>query len=667
MQQINWGIIGPGSIASAFAYSIQGTSNSKLISVYGRNEDKTKTFANKFEIAAQHDLKEFITDTKIDAVYIATPHSEHFTFTLEAITNGKHVLCEKPFTMNAFESMTLLNLACSSNIFLMEAYMYRTHPQTKNILSNLNFIQDENKKILIEASFGFEADVPIDHRLRNPQLGGGAILDIGCYPLTMCKLIAGHLQGQQFADPKSLEASGQLDETGVDLQSHAHIIFSDTIEAKISCAINQQLANNLVISNQQKSIAISQPWHCGQFQDGKSSILFYQGDEVINEISFEDNVGLFTREIEHASDCILNNKIESELISHIETQSNMFWLDQWRQKMEVIYPKDSLKYSPVLRSKTYVHQSSLLEKIIIPGLSKSGSRLTLGCDNQTSELHAFTMFDHFFGAGGRIFDSAFIYNNGMGDKYLGKWMSSRGVQAEVIVIGKAAHTPHCEPKFIRPQIIESLERLQTTQLDIFCLHRDNPEVPVSEFVDALTEVKNEGLIDLIGASNWEFHRFSEARDYASISGRESFTVLSNNFSLAEMIEPVWPGCVGVTDQYLNYLIEQEIMLFPWSSQARGFFIKQKEVMSSGHFSNPNLDEEKRVWHHEKNLKRRQVCFDIAEEKNVQPIQIALAYVLHKSHLIFPLIGPRTVFETNSSIQASQINLTSKELQALAQD
>ena len=75
MQQINWGIIGPGSIASAFAYSIQGASNSKLISVYGRSKDKTKTFANKFEIAAHHDLTEFIKDAKIDAVYIATPHS----------------------------------------------------------------------------------------------------------------------------------------------------------------------------------------------------------------------------------------------------------------------------------------------------------------------------------------------------------------------------------------------------------------------------------------------------------------------------------------------------------------------------------------------------------------------------------------------------------------
>lgn len=134
-----------------------------------------------------------------------------------------------------------------------------------------------------------------------------------------------------------------------------------------------------------------------------------------------------------------------------------------------------------------------------------------------------------------------------------------------------------------------------------------------------------------------------------------------------MIEPVWPGCVGVNDDFLEYLIEEEIMLFPWSSQARGFFIKKKEVISSEHFSNPTLDEEMRVWHYEKNLKRRKACFDLADQRNVQPIQIALAYVLHKSNLIFPLIGPRSISESNSSIQATQIELTTAELQALAQD
>jgi aryl-alcohol dehydrogenase-like predicted oxidoreductase len=277
------------------------------------------------------------------------------------------------------------------------------------------------------------------------------------------------------------------------------------------------------------------------------------------------------------------------------------------------------------------------------------------------------MFDHFYGSGGRIFDTAFIYNHGMGDTYLGDWINARKVEDDVIVLGKGAHTPECEPKYIRPQVLKSLERLQIPKLDIFCLHRDNPDIPVDEFIDALADIKNEGLVDLIGASNWEMDRFSEARDYAMKNAKEPFTVLSNNFSLAEMIEPVWPGCVGVNDHYLKYLIEERIMLFPWSSQARGFFIQKKEVMSNEHFSNPTLDEEKRVWHYEKNLQRRQACFEVAKARNVQPIQVALAYVLHKSQLIFPLIGPRTIFESNSSIQATQLLLTAKELQVLAQD
>ena len=667
MPKINWGIIGPGSIANAFSYSIKNATNSKLISVYGRDPCKTDNFANKFNIDAYHQLEDFLSHKDLDAIYIATPHSEHFFYALEGIKNRKHVLCEKPFTMNAFESMVLLDLANTKNVFLMEAFMYRTHPQTKNILDNLNFLSDAKEKIMIEASFGFKADVPSTHRLRNPELGGGAILDVGCYPLTMVKLIAGQLQGLAFADPKSLSATGQIDKMGVDLQSHAHLIFSDLIEAKISCAINEDFSNNLVISNGKYSISISDPWHCGQFQEGISSIHLSHDGRSSKEIKCIDETGLFSREIEHAAKSILESKIESKLICHAETQSNMFWLDRWRQEMKIDCPKAQIKNSPILQSKAYLLQESHLNKHVLPGLSKLGSRLALGCDNQTSDLHAFTMFDHFYGSGGRIFDTAFIYNHGMGDKYLGDWIKARNVEKDVIVLGKGAHTPECEPKYIRPQVLESLDRLQISKLDIFCLHRDNPDIPVDEFIDALAEIKNEGLVNLIGASNWEMDRFSEARNYAVKNAKEPFTVLSNNFSLAEMIEPVWPGCVGVNDQYLKYLLDEQIMLFPWSSQARGFFIKKKETVSNEHFSNPTLDEEMRVWHHAKNLQRRQVCFDMATERNVQPIQIALAYVLKTSKLIFPLIGPRTISESNSSIQATQIELTASELQALAQD
>ena len=667
MNKIKWGIIGSGNIADAFAHSVKYCQDSDLVSVFGRNEEAVKQFSSKFTIKSYTNLDSFFTSDEIDAVYIATPHSSHFTYSLEAIKNNKHILCEKPLTMNYLESMTLLSLAKEAKVFLMEAYMYRTHPQTFNILDHLDLFKNTQEKIFIESSFGFSAELPKEHRLRNPLLGGGAILDVGCYPLSMVKLIAGNLQGMPFADPESIIATGRLDETGVDLQSEAHLVFSDQIEAKISCAIDEEYSNDLKIKSGNLELVVEQPWHCGQFQDGNSSIKILDSGNLIKEVSYLDTVGLFTREIDHASKCIQEEKFESALVSHADTQSNMLWLDKWRQEVKIKCPYESFENSPIPASRFYLMQKTQFQNTAIKGIEKNASRLALGCDNQTSSLHAFTMFDHFYGAGGRIFDTAYIYNNGKGDKYLGDWINSRNLEKDIIVIGKGAHTPQCEPQFIRPQILESLERLNIETLDIFCLHRDNPDIPVSEFMDALDEVKSEGLINLIGASNWDLERFSEARDYAQLNNKEPFTALSNNFSLAEMVDPVWPGCVGVNNQYINYLIENQIMLFPWSSQARGFFIEKKEITSNEHFSNPSLEEEVRVWHNEKNLKRRAKCFEIAKQKNLQPIQVALAYVVQKSSLIFPLIGPRTIFETNSSIEATQINLSAQEMIDLSID
>ncbi len=667
MNKIKWGIIGSGNIADAFAHSVKYCQDSDLVSVFGRNEEAVKQFSAKFTVKSYTNLDSFFTSDEIDAVYIATPHSSHFTYSLEAIKNNKHILCEKPLTMNYLESMTLLSLAKEAKVFLMEAYMYRTHPQTFNILHHLDLFKNTQEKIFIESSFGFSAELPKEHRLRNPLLGGGAILDVGCYPLSMVKLIAGNLQGMPFADPESIIATGRLDETGVDLQSEAHLVFSDQIEAKISCAIDEEYSNDLKIKSGNLELVVEQPWHCGQFQDGNSSIKILDSGNLIKEVSYLDTVGLFTREIDHASKCIQEEKFESALVSHADTQSNMLWLDKWRQEIKIKCPYESFENSPIPASRFYLMQKPQFQHTAIKGIEKNASRLALGCDNQTSSLHAFTMFDHFYGAGGRIFDTAYIYNNGKGDKYLGDWINSRNLEKDIIVIGKGAHTPQCEPQFIRPQILESLERLNIETLDIFCLHRDNPDIPVSEFMDALDEVKSEGLINLIGASNWDLERFSEARDYAQLNNKEPFTALSNNFSLAEMVDPVWPGCVGVNNQYINYLIENQIMLFPWSSQARGFFIEKKEITSNEHFSNPSLEEEVRVWHNEKNLKRRAKCFEIAKQKNLQPIQVALAYVVQKSSLIFPLIGPRTIFETNSSIEATQINLSAQEMIDLSID
>jgi aryl-alcohol dehydrogenase-like predicted oxidoreductase len=346
-------------------------------------------------------------------------------------------------------------------------------------------------------------------------------------------------------------------------------------------------------------------------------------------------------------------------MSHKDTFGNMLWLERWYVETGVKYPHNIPQSSPIF---SYDYSAvENIKKSAFEEISKEGSRIVFGCDNQTSQLHASTMFDHFYRNGGNIFDTAYIYNFGKSDKYLGEWIKTNDLSKDVMVLGKGAHTPECEPKFIKPQLEESLDRLMLDRLDIYCLHRDNTDIPSGEFIDALNEVRDEGLVSYLGASNWTLERFSEANEFAQNNDKVGFKVLSNNFSLANMNEPVWPGCVHCHEEFLDYLIENDIFLFPWSSQARGFFLEKDLFPKAEHFANPTLEEEKRVWHSKANLLRRDKCFELAEQLGCLPIELALAYVLNKHPNIFPLVGPRSIYESESCMQASKINLSGDQL------
>ena len=298
----------------------------------------------------------------------------------------------------------------------------------------------------------------------------------------------------------------------------------------------------------------------------------------------------------------------------------------------------------------------------LKGLNKDLSRLVLGCDNQSNIDHAFAMFDHFFSFGGNVFDTAFIYNKGKSEEYLGAWINDRGIRDKVAILGKGAHTPHCDPESVRKQLEVSLERLKADSLDIYCLHRDNPDIPVEEFVDSLDELKNEGLIEIKGVSNWTLERFVKAQEYSLNKGKEGFGALSNNFSLARMNQPVWPGCHSCSDQlFKEYILKNQVPVFPWSSQARGFFLESKNFRNPLHFSDPTKEERDRVWKSAENNERRTRCLSLAESKGVEPIQIALAFVLNQDFPCFPLIGSRKILETESSINACNISLSKIEL------
>ncbi|MDG1120715.1 MAG: aldo/keto reductase [SAR86 cluster bacterium] len=658
MTAIRWGILGTGSIAKAFAEAIQETEGD-LIAVASNTKQRAEEFVKDYQCEPVEGYHNLISNPAINAVYVATPHTSHFELSAECLRNKKAVLCEKPMTMNATETMALIDLSRKHNTLLMEAFMYKIHPQTQKIIS---LVKDRLQGPLqIKANFCFSVDVPETHRLVNKDLGGGSILDIGCYPTSISRYVVGAINNKEFMNPISFKAEGELNSQGIDLNASAKLKFEDGSVAEIKSATNKQTETDVIISDSQLSLIVNQPWHCGEFTERKSDIIVLNKDGTEEKYEIETEKGLYALQIDHFSELFNNRSIESSLIPHNDSHGNMISLDSWRKELKVFYKEDrgETRKTPIIPLDK-PRESLPISKI--PGINKDLSRVVFGCDNQSDSNHAFAMFDHFFSQGGNVFDTAYIYNEGKSDLYLGSWIDARGLREEVVVLGKGAHTPDCTPDKIRPQLDETLSRMSASYLDIYCLHRDNEDLPVEGFIDTLNELKDEGLVSVFGASNWSLKRFKEANDYALSTGKEPFTVLSNNFSLAHMNNPVWPGCFSCSeDDYLKYLTDNQISIFPWSSQARGFFLDTQEFTGLAHVADPNREEQDRVWGSADNLERRKRCFDLAAEKDVDPIQMALAFVLNQDFPSFPLIGPRNFFETASSLQATQIEVSSEEI------
>ena len=657
MKPIKWGILGTGAIAKAFADALQETEG-ELVAVASQSLKRAEDFSKPYNCSAIEGYQSLISLPEVEAIYVATPHTSHFELSAECLRNKKAVLCEKPMTINATETMSLIDISRKNNTLLMEAFMYKIHPQTQQVMK---VIQDNlTSPLNIRAEFCFAVDVPESHRLVNKELGGGSILDIGCYPMSISRHAVGAVHGKNFMNPVSIEGQGELNSQGIDLNASAKLVFEDGSLAEIKSATNLSSASDVEISDGETTIVLNQPWHCGEFTKRKSQIKLKKSNGDEESIDITTDVGLYALEIDHFSENLKNHNTESDLIPHNDSHGNMIALDTWRKALKVVYDEDrgERRQLPIISQNT---PRESLPTLSIPGLDKELSRIVFGCDNQSDTNHAFAMFDHFYSKGGNVFDTAYIYNNGKSDFYLGSWMESRNLRDEVVVLGKGAHTPDCMPEKIRPQLEETLSRMSTSYLDIYCLHRDNESLPIEGFIDTLNELKNEGLIKVFGASNWSLERFREANEYAEKEGKDGFTILSNNFSLARMNNPVWPGCFSCSeDEYVNYLKEKQIAIFPWSSQARGFFLDSQEFSGAAHIADPNREEQERVWGSVDNLERRSRCFELASKKSVDPIQMALAFVLNQEFPSFPLIGPRNFFETESSLEATKIELSLEE-------
>jgi aryl-alcohol dehydrogenase-like predicted oxidoreductase len=289
------------------------------------------------------------------------------------------------------------------------------------------------------------------------------------------------------------------------------------------------------------------------------------------------------------------------------------------------------------------------------GLAKKVSVLAMGGMILNTAPEAEAIFDAFFTAGGTVVDTAYVYGKGQIDRLLGKWINNRGVREQIVVIGKGAHTPHCRPEAISPQLEESLDRMQTDYTDLYFLHRDDPSVPAGEFVDVLNELLQAGRIRKFGGSNWSIARIDQANAYARTHGKTGFELLSNNFSLAEMVAPMWPGCISASDpESMIWLERTQTPIFAWSSQARGFFTDRA--------GREKLDDPTLVnsWYSDVNFARRDRVFELAHRLDASPAQIALACLFALPFPIFPLIGPASLSEFRDSMGALNVSLSASD-------
>ncbi len=657
---IRWGIIGPGAIAHNYADGLAQSKSGRLTAIASRDVTRRKAFGDQYAIAEAKrygDYATLLADPEVDAVYIATPHPWHAELSIAALRAGKHVLCEKPAGMNAAEVAAVTEVAAQQGRFFMEAFMYRCHPQIARVLAIIAS-GEIGVPQHIRTHFGFNAPYRPGSRLYELALGGGGILDVGGYPASLARLIAGAAIGAPFANPIAVKGIGTLAETGVDAVAYGLLTFASGFTAEIAVAVARNMDNRAVITGPLGQIVIDDPWVPGRNVGPSTTRLHVTvGTETrIEELG--DHRMLFAFEAEQVSKAIAAGLLQAPYPApgHADSIGNNELLDRWRN--EVGY-KTFAEIPASNRKLAGVVPEGLpdLPKVRLEGVDLPVSKLILGCDNRNNVAEGAVVWDAWMEAGGNAFDTGFVYGGGLHEKVLGEWIAARGVARDVVVIAKGGHTPYCTPRAVATQLDISLERLGLGFAPIYIMHRDNPAVPVGEFVDALNQMKAAGKIGIFGGSNWSPARLAEANAYAAKNGLEPLRILNNNLSLAVMEKPVWAGCItSNTPETLAALRKGGVTHLSWSSQARGYFLPEAlrnrlpaDTAPETCFGSPA------------NAERRKRAETLAAERGVSAHNIATAWVLNQSFPSLALIGPRSPGEIASTLPGAALALTDAEV------
>lgn len=663
MTRLRWGILGPGSIARTFAAGIAHSGTGTLVAIGTRHPDRPGLADNFPGARVVAGYEALLADPEVEAVYIATPHPAHAEWAIKAAEAGKHALVEKPMGLTAFEADAIIHAHRRAGTFVGEAFMYRVHPMTARLLGLIREGAIGEVR-MIQSSFGFKMPkFDPTHRLYSNDLAGGGILDVGCYPVSMARLIAGAVEGKPFLEPSKVAGMARLGESGVDEWASAMLQFPNGILAEVSCAVSLQQENVLRVLGTAGRIEVADFWFASGHKGGRGEIVVVAPDGTRTTTAVEEDGWLYSFEVDAAAAAIRAGRQELAApgMTWDDTLGNLRVLDKWRADAGLKYGIERPEARPLtLSGRPLAAPGSAIPHRPVRGLPKSASVVALGFEDFPDFASASILLDAFWERGGNVFDTGYIYGGGRTERILGEWLKSRGTREGAVVIGKGAHSPLTYPDVIGRQLTETLDRLGTDHVDVYFMHRDNLDVPVGEFVDAMdAEVKAGRIRGPIGGSNWTRERLDAAIAYARQTGKTEVAAFSNNFSLAEMMDPIWAGCIHSSDAtWKAWATEHQLTNFAWSSQGRGFFT---EAAGRDRLDNAELV---RVWYSDENFARRDRAIELAASLGKRPIHVALAYTLAQPFPVVPLIGPRRLVELDDSLEAMSIALTPEQVRWL---
>jgi predicted dehydrogenase len=338
MDRVNWGIIGLGNIAQSFSDGFFGIKNSNLLAIASLNSSKLEKFKSKFKIDSKfvfNNYEKLIDCKEVDIIYITLPNSFHYEWIIECIKKNKRILVEKPAFINFEDAKNIKRKIEQKKLFFSEGFTYRYHPQTIEILKIINN-NEIGKIISMETSFGSnlltkkklfffnkKKKINPDSRLFNKKLGGGCILDLGCYPSSFSLLIASQLKDINYRKFQIIDVKKEEGETGVEIDSEAVLKFEGGFYSRIKASFKKDLGNQSIIYGDKGSLIICNTWHGDRIKKiiGKKNF-------VINKY-YKKNI--FSYEIEDISKTILmgSNQTSFPGMTLEQTLLNSKILEDW--------------------------------------------------------------------------------------------------------------------------------------------------------------------------------------------------------------------------------------------------------------------------------------------------------------------------------------------------